>query len=91
MTEVGIRALKQNSSAVVAAAAAGDEITITDHGRPVAQIIPLPSTRLASLIASGRARPAKRSIAKLPPPKPPRAGQHPLSATLAADRDDQRY
>jgi len=33
MSEVGIRALKQNASAVVADAAAGQTITITDRGR----------------------------------------------------------
>lgn len=36
MSQVGVRALKQNASAVVADAAAGREITITDRGRPVA-------------------------------------------------------
>ncbi|NOX31973.1 MAG: type II toxin-antitoxin system prevent-host-death family antitoxin, partial [Actinobacteria bacterium] len=33
-SEVGIRALKQNASAVVAEAAAGETVTITDRGRP---------------------------------------------------------
>ena len=31
-TEVGIRALKQNASAVVAEAAAGETVIITDRG-----------------------------------------------------------
>jgi hypothetical protein len=35
LTEVGIRALKQNASAVVADAASGQTITIIDRGRPV--------------------------------------------------------
>ena len=34
MAEVGIRALKQNASAVVADAAAGEVITITENGKP---------------------------------------------------------
>lgn len=38
---VGIRALKQNASAVVARVAAGETLTITDRGRPVARIVPL--------------------------------------------------
>ena len=37
MSEVGIRALKQNASAVVAEAASGETVTITDRGRPVAR------------------------------------------------------
>ena len=57
MSEVGIRALKQNASAVVAAAAGGDVVTITDRGRPVARMTPIASSRLAELIESGRARP----------------------------------
>ena len=38
MESVGIRELRQNASQVVARAAAGEVITITDRGRPVAQM-----------------------------------------------------
>ncbi|MBK0419344.1 type II toxin-antitoxin system prevent-host-death family antitoxin [Leucobacter sp. CSA1] len=38
MRTVGIRALKQNASEVVARAAKGEVIEITDHGKPVAKI-----------------------------------------------------
>lgn len=51
---VGIRALKQNASEVVARAAAGETIEITDRGRPVAQLIPLQEDRITALTASGR-------------------------------------
>jgi prevent-host-death family protein len=57
VTQVEIRALKQNASAVVAQAAAGEKITITDRGRPVAEMTPLPSSPLKLLIMAGRARP----------------------------------
>jgi prevent-host-death family protein len=87
MTEVGIRALKQNASEVVAAVAAGDTVTITDRGRPVAVLSPIRESRLEALIESGRARRARRSIADLVAPD---AGA-PLSPTLAAMRDDERY
>jgi len=86
MTEVGIRELKQNASAVVAQAAAGESITITDRKRPVAQMTPLRSSRLESLISQGKARPAKIDIADL---EPAAAGPD-LSAVLAAMRDDER-
>ncbi len=91
MGRVGVRALKQNASAVVAEAASGVEVTITDRGRPVAQLVPLATGRLEALVASGRARPAKRSIADLPAPARRKAGQPPLSAALAAMRDAERY
>lgn len=80
MTEMGIRALKQNASAVVAEAAAGAPVTITDRGRPVAQLIPIRATALQRVIEAGRARPARHSFADLPLPEPGPS----LSAELAA-------
>ena len=86
MTEIGVRELKQNASAVVAIAAAGETITITLRGRPVARLTAIPSSRLEELVASGRARPGRRSLAEIPaPPKGPS-----LSAVLAEMRDDER-
>ncbi len=87
MAEVGIRALKQNASAVVADAASGAVVTITDRGRPVAQLTPLPASPLQGLLVSGRARPPRRRIDDLPPPEP---GPD-LSAELSRMRDDERY
>lgn len=86
MTEVGIRALKQNASAVVSRAAAGETITITDRGRPVAQLSPIPASRLEQLLESGLARRARARLADLPAPQPGPA----LSGQLAADRDTER-
>ncbi len=91
MTTVGIRALKQNASAVVAEAAGGSVVTITDRGRPVAQLIPLPAGRLSALLASGRARPAKRPLGELGAPPEPEAGERPLSAVVIDLRADERY
>lgn len=90
MSTVGIRALKQNASAVVAEAASGTMVTITDRGRPVAQLVPLPGGRLAALVAAGRARPAKRSLGALGAPPTLGAGRPPLSSVVAAMRQDER-
>ena len=87
MSEVGVRALKQNASAVVSAAAAGETITITDRGRPVAQMTAIPASRLDALIAAGRARPARVSLSSLPAPMP---GPE-LSSTVAEMREAERY
>ena len=87
MSQVGIRALKQNASAVVAEVVAGETVTITDRGRPVAQLAPIPSSPLRRLIAAGAARSARRSIAELPAPQP--GGS--LSDELATMRDAERY
>ena len=87
MSKVGIRALKQNASAVVADAAAGEVVTITDRGRAVAQLTAIPASRLHQLIAAGKARPPRRCITALPAPQP---GPD-LSAELAAMRGAERY
>lgn len=91
MSTVGIRALKQNASAVVAEASSGRVITITDRGRAVAVLSPIPGSRLDELIATGRARPPLTSggLAALPTPEA-REGDD-LSATLRAMRDEERY
>ena len=91
MSEVGIRALKQNASAVVADAAAGELVTITDRGRPVAQLVPIPSSRIEALIAAERARPAQRRLSDLPRPARRRPGHAALSEELAVMREDERY
>ena len=87
MSEVGIRALKQNASAVVSEAAAGETVTITDRGRPVAQMTAIPTSRLQALIDAGRARTPRRQLADLDPP----AAGPSLSAELRSMRDEQRY
>ena len=87
MGEIGIRALKQNASAVVAKAAAGQTMTVTDRGRPVAQIGPLPGSPLAGMLERGEARAPKRALKDLPTPV--RAA--PLSDVLDAMRDDERF
>ncbi len=87
MSEVGIRALKQNASAVVAEAASGETVTITDRGRPVAQMTTIPTSRLRALIKTGRARPARREPATLPVPEIGPA----LSQALLEMRHGERY
>ncbi|QLQ09114.1 MAG: type II toxin-antitoxin system prevent-host-death family antitoxin [Nocardioidaceae bacterium] len=87
MTEVGIRALKQNASAVVAEAAAGETVTITDRGRPVAQLTPISISPLRGMLLAGRARPPRLDIADLPPSY---TGPD-LSAVLREMRDAERY
>ena len=90
MGRVGVRALKQNASSVIAEAAAGEVVIITDRGRPVAQLVPLTTSRLDALITAGRARPAKSSLGDLGVPPRRRRGRDPLSAVVRAMRDSDR-
>ena len=87
MDEVGIRALEQNASAIVARAAAGEVIAVNDRGRPVAQLSPLPLSTLDGLVETGLARPPKRAPTDLPAPVD--IGRS-LSDDLIARRDDER-
>ena len=91
MKTVGIRALKQNASAVVAEASAGEVVVITDRGRAVAQLIPLPVGHVEARIAAGQARPPKRSLADLGDPPRRKRGRQRLSEVLAEMRDGERY
>jgi prevent-host-death family protein len=90
MSRVGVRALKQNASAVVAQAAAGEVVIVTDRGRPVAQIVPLVPGRLDALLAAGRARPARANLRDLGPAPRRGRGRAPLSAVVVAMRDEDR-
>ena len=85
--EVGIRALKQNASAVVAKAAAGEVITITSRGKPVARLTPIPDSRLRELSDAGLVVPASRDTTDIPDPI---VGPS-MSALVAELRDEERY
>lgn len=91
MKSAGIRALQQNASAVVAEAAAGDIVVITDRGRRVAMLVPIRQSRVEAMIDADLARPAKRSLRDLPPPARRRPGQRPLSLVLEEMRAAERY
>lgn len=87
MGEIGIRALKQNASAVVARAAAGETVIVTDRGRPVARLTPLGTSPLERALEAGQARAARRSMTSLPPPLPGPS----LSEALREARYAERY
>lgn len=87
MAEVGIRALKQNASAVVAQAAAGQTLIVTDRGRPVARLTPLGVPPLERALQAGQARAARRTMETLPAPLPGPS----LSEALREARDGERY
>ena len=55
--QVGIRELRQNLSVHLRKVRAGETLEVTEHGRPVAILAPIPeaTTPLERLIASGRA------------------------------------
>jgi antitoxin (DNA-binding transcriptional repressor) of toxin-antitoxin stability system len=64
-------------------------LTVTEHGRAVAELRPLPAAgdALARLLATGRVAGARRSPAELPRPLRVKL-ERPVSALLDELRDD---
>jgi prevent-host-death family protein len=87
---VGIRALQQHASAVVARVARGEIVDVTDRGRPVARLVPMAYGRLAGLVAAGLARPARRRVSDLARPLPALEEGPTLGELLADARADER-
>lgn len=69
---VGVRELRENLRAFLDRVKAGEDVIVTERGKPVARLVAPTGTedRLARLIAEGRARPPLRPRAPLPPPIP---------------------
>ena len=90
MASVGIRQLRDNVSALVKRVAAGETIDVTDHGHPVARLVPVRSTSpLAQMLADGRALPAEVDLLdyEIEPRQP---GEPLLSQALNDLRRDER-
>ena len=86
--EVGIRALKQNASAVIARVVDGEELIVTDRGRPVAQIIPIRMSPVERKLMEGLIRRPKIDLKDLDPPRP---GGVPMTPYLLQMREEERY
>jgi prevent-host-death family protein len=91
LARVGVRELRQNLSVYLRRIEAGETLEVTDHGRPVARLTPLPAQRMGALdrlVSEGRAIPGTGGdLADLGPP--PEIGPGPaLSDVLAAMRDE---
>ena len=90
MTRVGVRELRQRASELLRLVENGETIEITDRGRPVALLSPLPEgSPLERLRAAGEVVAATSDLADLPPPLASRAGELP-SSVLARLRRDER-
>jgi prevent-host-death family protein len=91
MASVRIRELRQRASELVRRVEAGETIEVTDRGRPVAVLAPLPGRRpLERLRATGDLIPGERDLADLPDPLPLSEGQEPPSRILERLRHHER-
>ncbi|MBJ7603192.1 MAG: type II toxin-antitoxin system Phd/YefM family antitoxin [Candidatus Dormibacteraeota bacterium] len=69
MEQVGVRALRQNASRLLARVKAGESLEITERGRPVARLVPTPRDILAELYEAGHLGRGHGSLSDLPPPQ----------------------
>lgn len=90
MASVGIRELRQRASELLRRVEDGESIEITDRGRPVAMLTPLPEDPLARLKASGDLGQSEGDLADLPEPLVLPAGSETPSSVLARLRRDER-
>jgi prevent-host-death family protein len=67
--DVGVRELRDGLSRHLAEVRSGRILTVTDHGRPIARIVPVGRpTRLEQLRAEGRVQRARRRKQRAPTP-----------------------
>lgn len=91
MAAAGIRELRQRASELLGRVARGETIEITDRGRPVALLSPLPEgNRLDQLRAAGETEPATAVLGDLPEPLVLDPGVERPSEVLARLRRDER-
>ncbi len=85
--EVGVRQLRDGLSRHLAAVRQGHVVTVTDHGRPVARIVPVGDlTGLERLVADGRVQRPRRPKEAAPAPVEPVRGTGPVSDLVAEQR-----
>jgi prevent-host-death family protein len=92
MERIGIRELRQHASRWVRRAAAGESFEVTDRGRPVARLqpIPAPAEGVERLAAEGRISEAEGDLLALGLPLEPTSGVKLPSEILAELRADER-
>lgn len=88
---VGVRQLRQDASGVLKLVKAGQRITVTEHGRAVAELSPITNPSLQDYISAGVITPASRKYnSKIDKPLPLPKGVD-LVAELLSERKQARY
>ena len=91
MTTVGIRELRQSASELLRRVEQGERIEITNRGRPVALLAPLPQGGpLERMRVAGEIDAASADLDDLPEPLPLAPGAERPSEVLSRLREDER-
>ncbi len=86
MHAVGLKALNQQTSQVIGRVRNGERLIITDHGRGVAMLVPIPESRFGALVEAGEIRlPSRRTPLSAPTRMAPVS-----TASLLAEANDER-
>lgn len=89
---VGVRELRQNLSVYLERVKDGESLQVTEFGRVVALLIPLPAEKLSPferMVREGRAIPPQGSLKDRPRPKPAPPGTPSSEEMLAWDREER--
>ena len=93
MRSVGVRELRQRASELLdSIEATGDSIEITNHGHPVARLVPTPRSLRSSyteLLAQGWIRPGRGNPLEIEP-VPLVDGSRSTDELLSDDREERR-
>ena len=91
MTSVGVRELRQRASELLRLVEQGETIEITDRGRPVARLTPIPEgSPLEQMYAAGEIEAASATLEDLPEPLVLPDNMEMPSAALGRLRRDER-
>jgi prevent-host-death family protein len=91
MTSVGVRELRQRASELLRLVHQGETVEITDRGRPVALLTPVPAgSALEQMRAAGEVEAASADLEDLPEPLLLPEGTEAPSTVLQRLRRDER-
>ncbi len=88
MTTIGIRELRDTLTRTIRRVRAGEIVTVTHDGEPVALIVPYPEDRIAQLAAEGKVRLPLRPLTYPLPEPGEQTGPMSASEALEDDRGD---
>jgi prevent-host-death family protein len=92
MDAVGVRELRQNLSVYLDRIKEGERLVVTEHGREVALLTPLPKKEmdvLERLVAEGKATAPIKSLRNLPLPTPGLPGMPPAEVIISEMREER--
>ncbi len=89
--KIGLREANQRFSKIMKVVREGEEVTLTERGKPIARIIPITQpddseAAIARLVAEGLLRPATKPW-RMPPFRPRRLRGPSIVQTLREERD----